>query len=76
MSGSCKEAVDELEHLMHSLNNLFENFSQKSFQNISSDETVDESVDSGESGRVLKIVAEINKLLGNTKETKIWFVNI
>lgn len=52
---------------MHSLNNLFEIFSPKSLQNNSSDE----SVDTGESGRVLKIVAEINKLLGNTKETKI-----
>lgn len=81
LSGSYREAVDELEHLMHSLDNLFSNFAP----NLSPFKNGAESpvknggklgslpVFQGEPGKVMRIVAEINKILAesDTKETKI-----
>ena len=76
---SYSDAVDQLESLMHSLSNLFDNFGPK--QNGGKqhgDDTADKTADGevpafplGEPGKVLKIVAELNKLMGGTKETKI-----
>ena len=73
LAESYSEAVDELEHLMHSLSNLFENFAPKQNGDKKQNGGNDGPAFSvGEPGKILKIVAELNKLMMDTKETKIW----
>jgi len=72
LAESYSEAVDELEHLMNSLSNLFENFAPKQNGDKKQNGGNDGPAFSvGEPGKVLKIVAELNKLMMDTKETKI-----
>ena len=70
ISGGYKEAVDELEHLMLSLSNLFDNFAPKSISENEDIENVS-TVLHGEQGKVMKIVSELNRMMTATKETKI-----
>ena len=71
---SCREAVDDLEHLMRSLSNLFTHFPpnkppplKKSVatKSASLEYGKSASIDIGgeQQGRVLRIVAQINQLL-------------
>ena len=75
---SCREAVDDLEHLMRSLSNLFTHFPPpnkasplKNSATSTKSESLDmrksaaKSIDIGgeQQGRVLRIVAQINQLL-------------